>query len=358
MSLSGVAAYAAVQATVRALYSTVLSPEVQRALAHAPNYDALLDGLAKTVYAPYLEIDRQALTPRRTVYQLRWHLATSYDKLIRMTPGLGQQLLIQLWHRYEVDNLKATLRGIETGVSWDEVRHLLSPMSKNITLTPETMRRMLATGDIVRAIERIRSTPYYKTLAHAVERYEVEKNLFPLEVALDLDYWRSVWQTVNQLQGPDHNYALQLVGTTIDVENLLWAIRYHVYHNLSVQEIINYTLPFGYRVDDDDIRAIANGENVIAIIQHVFPKVEGLDGLPVQERGGPPPKQWLTTLEHALHRYIIGLCHRMFTGSPFHIGLPVAYLMIVEYELQNLIAIIEAKASNLPFEILASVIDI
>ena len=359
MPLSGVTAYSAINATVRALYSTVLSPEVRYALVQSPNYNALLDGLTKTAYAPYLDINRQALTPRRTVYQLRWHLAKAYEKLIRLAPDSGQQLLIRLWHRYEVDNLKATLRGVATGASWDEVRHLLSPMFKHITLTQENMQRMLVTGDIVRAIERTRSTPYYETLTHAVERYEIEKNLFPLEVALDLDYWRGVWQTVNQLKGQDHNSALQLVGTTIDVENLLWAIRYRVYHNLSVQEIINYTLPFGYHVDDDAIRAIANGKDVIAVVQRVFPKVEGLNELPVQKRTEiAPPKHWLTLLEHALHRYIIGLCHRMFIGNPFHIGIPVAYLMLIEYELQDLTAIVEAKASGLPFETLASVIDI
>lgn len=356
---SGVTAYAAVQATVRALYSTVLSPETRYSLAQSPDYNSLLDRLSKTAYAPYLAIDRQLLTPRRTVYQLRWHSAKAYEKIIRLTPAPGQQLLIQLWQRNEVDNLKATLRGIETGASWDEVLHLLSPGTKNITLTPDIMQRLLATGDIIRAVERIRATPYYETLSHAVERYEAEKSLFPLEVALDLDYWRHVWRTVNQLTGQDHNYAMKLVGTSIDVMNLLWAIRYHVYHRLSVQEIINYTLPFGYRVTDDDIRAIANGANVIGVVQRIFPKMRGVNDLREQPDGpSAASRHWLTLLERTLQRHIIDLCHRMFFGNPFHIGIPVAYLMIIEYELQDLTAIVEAKASNLPFEALAAAIDI
>ena len=43
---------------------------------------------------------------------------------------------------------------------------------------------------------------------------------------------------------------------------MVWAIRYRVYHHLSEEEIINYPLPFGYQVRDEDIRAIAAGLDV------------------------------------------------------------------------------------------------
>ncbi|MBN2389366.1 MAG: V-type ATPase subunit, partial [Anaerolineae bacterium] len=230
---SSVTAYAQVNATTRALYATLLTPEVWRVLIQTPDLDALLVQLEKTAYAPYLKMDRQLLTPRRTVFQLRQHLARGYEKLIRLTPEPGCQLIIQLWQLYEVDNLKATLRGVETNASWDEVRRLLSPMLRYATLTNDDIQRMLASGSIVRAIERTRHTPYYDTLIHAVERYEAEKTLFPLEVALDLDYRRGLWQGIQNLKGMDHEQALRLVGTSIDVDNLLWAVRYRVYHHLS-----------------------------------------------------------------------------------------------------------------------------
>ena len=362
MNPTSVAAYAAVNATTRALYSTLLTPEVRLTLAHAPDFDTLLSTLGKTAYAPYLALDRAALTPRRTSYQLHWHLAKIYEKLIRMTPEPGNQLLLQLWRLYEVDNLKATLRGIETGASWDEVRHLLFPMFRHITLTPDELNRMLATGSIVRAVERTQGTPYYETLTHAVERYEIERNLFPLEVALDLDYRRGVWQAIQQLKGTDHEHALKLVGTSIDVDNLLWAIRYRVYHNLSLEEIINYTLPFGYKVHDEHIRAIARSEDALAIadvVRRVFPKVADLANLSTHTRSDiTMPHRWLVELEHILHRHIINLCHSTFLGDPFHIGVQLVYVMLIEYELQDLTAIIEAVSSHLPIEQLATIIDL
>lgn len=358
MVRSAVTAYAPVNATTRALYSTLLTPEVRYALIQSSHFDALLTQLDKTAYGPYLKINRALLTPRRTIFQLRLHLMHVYEKLIRITSAPGQQLLMQLWRLYEVNNLKATLRGIETGASWDEVLHLLSPMSHYITLTTDDIQRMLAAGSIVRAVERIRATPYYNTLIHAVARYEAEKNLFPLEVALDLDYRRGLWQSIESLTGLDYQQAMRLVGAELDADNLLWAIRYRVYHHLSVQEIINYTLPFGYQVRDEDIRAIAEGEDIITVVKRLYPRIE-LEDSPAQTGAEiSPQRRQLALIERALRRRITDLCHRTFIGNPFHIGIPLAYLMLLERELHDLTAIVEANASQLPIERLAAIIDI
>ena len=156
----------------------------------------------------------------------------------------------------------------------------------------------------------------------------------------------------------DHEQALRLVGTEIDVDNLLWAIRYRVYHHLSVQEIINYTLPFGYQVRDEDIRAIAEDADIITVVKRIYPRIEGLEDSIAQSREEITPQRRLALVERALHRHIMGLCRRTFIGNPFHIGIPLAYLWLLEYELRDLTAIIEANASQLPIDILASIIDI
>jgi len=353
MSMQEVSAYSLVHATVRALYSTMLTPETWEALVEAQDFDALLSALSKTVYSPYLQIERQELTPRRAVYQIRWHLADIYEKLIRLTPEPGQQLLLQLWHLYEVDNLKATLRGVEAGASWDQVRHLLHPMTRYITLTAADMEKMVRSDDVARAIELIRHTPYYETLIHALERYRAEKNLFPLEVALDLDYCRGLWQSINQLAGIDHEQALRIVGTMLDVDNLLWAIRYRVYHHLSEQEIINYTLPFGYQVRDRDIRAIAAGADIAQVVRPIYPAVE----VPPLISGGGQGGGGLAAIELSLQRHIVKTCRGAFIGYPFHVGIPAAYLLLNEHEIRDLTVLIEAKASRLPTEMFASMLE-
>ena len=348
MSVQSITDYSLVHATVRALYSAMLSPEEWDALVQTQDFDALANALSKTAYGSTLIL--KDLTPRRAVHQVRRHLTALYEKVIRLTPEPSRQLLLWMWRLYEVDNLKATLRGIETGAAWSQVLFLLYPMPRHAVLTAADMEKMVQSGSVARAIELTRHTPYYETLSHALERYEEEKSLFPLEVALDLDYGRGLWQSINQLGGLDYEQGLRIVGSWLDMHNLLWAIRYRVYHHLSEQEIINYTLPFGYQVHDRDIRAIAAGADIGQVVRRIYKNVTEAERISEQTGAG------LGTFEAALQRRLTAVCRATFIGYPFHIGIPAAFLVLNEYEIKDLTVLIEAKASRLPAEAFTSML--
>lgn len=291
---------------------------------------------------PYLDIDREELTPRRAVYQIKKHLADTYNTIIQYTPKPGQQLVTQLWRLYELDNLKAILRGIATGATWQQVRYVLFPLDYFTVLRPE---ELLKTGNVNAAVELLRGTSYYETLSYALERYTTEQSPFPLEVALDLDYLRTLWDDVNRLSGEDYQQAMRIIGTQIDMTNLLWAMRYRVYHHLSEEEIINYTVPFGYKVHDEDIRTIATGDDMTQVITRCYPDLADVHPL-LQE-----PRRGLPELEIRLQRYVAEQCQAAFIGYPFHIGIPLAYLLLNEFEIQDLTVLIEAKTARVPAEV-------
>lgn len=342
----GVHSYALAQATVRALYADLLSQAQWDDLIRAADYDAVVALLSKTVYGPTLQIDRSLLTPRRAAFQIRWHLADTYAKLIRISPPAAQSVLTALWHHYEVDNIRVALRGVEAGATWDQVLHLLYPMRKYVTVTATRLEQMVRSGSVIRAIDVLKGTPYYGTLSHAITRYEEERSLFPLEVALDLGYRRSLWGEVFALKGPDREKALMTVGMVLDIDNLLWALRFRVYHHLSEVEIVNYTLPMGYELRDADIRLIARGGDSAQAVLRAYPELrETMRGVSFDSG------EELGRLEQALLRILIGRCRRMFTGSPFHIGLLLAHVLLNEYEIRDVTLLVEAKAAGTPFSV-------
>ena len=337
-----VSEYAAVQARVRGMYADMLTPETWIALCEAASYANLIGILKETVYGSFLaEVEDEDLTARRIVYQIKKHLADAFDVLISLVPRPAHLLVVQLYRRYEVDNLKALMRGIERGTSWEQVRYTLFPLGSSTTLDAETLMEADGVGG---AVEGLHDTPYYDTLSHAMKRYTAEGSLFPLEVALDLDYWRELWRDVDRLKGTDRAQARRIVGSLLDTTNLMWAIRYRVNHNLSEEEIINYTLPFGYRVHDEDVRAIAAGADVAQVVTRVYPDLQDVRDL-LEE-----PQDGLPHLEAQLQRYVVKECRTAFAGSPFHIGIPAAYLILNEFEIQDLTVLVEAKASRMPTE--------
>jgi vacuolar-type H+-ATPase subunit C/Vma6 len=338
----GVYEYAHVNARVRAIYSTLITPLMWNDLISATDYRFLISLLRPTDYGPYLlQVDEKDLTPRRAVYQINKQMADIYATVLRVAPEPTCPLLVQYYRNFEVDNLKALLRGILLGGTWDQLRYFLFPLGPSTVLPAQTM---VQSGSVSAAVELLRGTPYYVTLSHAMRRYNAEQSLFPLEVALDLNYWRTIWNEINHLPERDRSQALQIVGSLLDVNNLMWAIRYRVYYNLSEEEIINYTLPFGYQVRDADIRAIAAGADIPPVVERIFPSLTDVYSLLLEPRKGLPE------LEMRLQRIVREHCKKAFLGYPFHIGVPLGYLVLKKMEIQDLIVLIEAKSSGLPVE--------
>lgn len=342
MAKSGVSGYAAISARVRAMYSSLLSPQDFARLSDAPDFPTLITQLKQTAYGPYLEnLKDKDMTPQKVDLAIKGRLADSYYSVIHMAPEHARSLLKQLYRYFEVQNLKAVLRAIITHPSWERVQDVLFPMG---TMSVLPAQAMVESGSVAAAVELLQATPYYETLSFAMKRYSAEQNLFPLEVALDLYYWRQLWQEAKKLQGQDREQAARIIGSLMDVNNLMWVIRYKIYHGLSEEEVINYTLPFGFRVRDEDVRAIAAGADLSSVVGRVFPGIPDLNALLEEPRAGLPK------LEIELKRRLMQQCLAAFTGNPFHIGVPLAFLILSELEIEDLTVLIEAKSSRMPEE--------
>jgi V/A-type H+/Na+-transporting ATPase subunit C len=340
--LGGVTEYASVNSRVRALYSGMLTAQDWVRLSEAPDLAALVAALKETVYGPYIgNLEDRNLTPKRAVYEIKRHLADVYSTVIHSPPARMRNLLTQLYRHFEVGNLKAVLRGVVLDASWDQIRYVLFPFGSMTVIPAQAMVEAESVGS---AVEMLRGTPYYDTLAVALSRYTSEQSLFPIEVALDLYYWRTLWSEVTQLKGEDATQGRRIVGSLLDMTNLMWAIRYRVYHQLSEEEVINYTLPFGYRVRDEDVRAVAAGADIARVVERAFPSLHDVGALLQNPHTGLPD------LELQFQRRVIEQCQSAFSGYPFHVGVPLAYLTMNEMEIQDLTVLIEAKAARMPAE--------
>src|SRR6476661_286163 len=345
--MAGVADYAAISARVRAMYAELLTAQDIVRLSESPDFLSLFTLLRGTAYGPYLEgLKDKEINPRHVIIQIKRKLAAAYNSVIQMAPVQTRPLVKQLYRYYEIGNLKAVLRAIVTVATWntetalwDRVRDVLFPLGAASTLPAQAM---VESGSVPSAVDLLRGTPYEEALAFAMKRYSSEQNLFPIEVALDLSYWRRLWSEAQKLTGQDRQHSIRIIGSLLDMNNLMWAIRYRVYHKLSEEEVINYTLPFGYRVKDADIRAIAAGADTASVINRIFP------GLPDVNTLLENPQTGLPKLEVLLKQHIMKECLAAFVGSPFHIGLPLAFLVMHDFEVQDLIVLIEAKSSGLP----------
>ncbi len=352
MAKGGAAEYAAINARVRVLYANLLTQSALNGLAEAADLNGLLAQLKRTSFGPYFEkVKDTELTPKRAAFQLRGRLADDYASIIRMAPDYTRPLLAQLYRHFEVDNLKALLRGILTGSKWDHVRYVLFPLGSFSVLPAQAM---MEAGSVNAAVELLHGTAYAETLNHSMKRFNTEQNLFPLEAALDLHYWRILWKEVGKLPREDQVQAMRIIGGLVDFNNLMWSIRYRTYYRLSEEELINYTLPFGYRVHDEHIRAIAAGGDFSRVLARIFPRLGSFDTAASNDarvenvaRAQSEAGKGLPQLETRLQQNVMAQCRSAFIGNPFHIGVLLGYLILDEFEVRNLTTLIEAKANQI-----------
>jgi V/A-type H+-transporting ATPase subunit C len=341
MTLAQVNSYSSLNSLTRAMMSSLLTPGEWQLLYNAPDFQGTVALLGESNYGPSLSsFELSDLTPRRAVYEIRKHLTEAYLRLISISPKPLKLVLSELLKLYELDNLKASLRGMLIGESWDRVRHTLFPLGEFANLP---CAEMMATGNLVDAIELLQGTVYYDPLSRGLPRYYQEKNLFVLEVVLDLDYWRRLWKSCQKLPRSDWAQVRPLIGTLIDMNNLLWALRYRIYYHLSEEEIINYTLPLGYRVQDKHIHMIADGSDIGYLLGDLYPNY------PLLNEFRNDPQQNLPFFENWLMKRGVDFCRTIFAGYPFHAGIPIAYLHLLAMEIEDLTVIMEAKSMELPF---------
>jgi V/A-type H+/Na+-transporting ATPase subunit C len=342
MASNNATTYADVHARVRILYSLLLTPLMMANLQEATNLEALIAIMKAGVYGPYLsKVEERALDPRQVVNLIKGRLVESYRDIIQAAPAHTRPLLTHFYRRFELNNLKAILRGIVIGSTWEHLQPVLLPLG-DFSVLPAQM--MMESANIGAAIELLAHSPYYSVLSQAMQRYSNEQSLFPLEVALDLDYWRKLWDYGTRLPGQDRSRSLQILGPLVDLTNLMWAIRYRTYHHLAEEEIINYTLSFGYHLSDEDVRAIAAGADIAHIVEKIYPGLENVNSL-LQA-----PQRGLPVLEMVIQRLFADQCRAVFSGYPFHIGLLLACLALTELEIHDLTVLIEAKSSQMPYD--------
>jgi V/A-type H+-transporting ATPase subunit C len=331
------ARYAAANARVHGLVAQLIPQALRVELLAAPDFPAVVSLLRQSWYAGALAAVDAGEPGQANLEEALWsHLAVAVRRPLRILQGPSRELLDWYWRRFEIENLKTILRGVQYGLPPEQFQSSLIPLG---AASPLPWTTLAAADSVSAVVERLGDSVYAPFLAQAIDRYRREGLLFVLEVALDLGYDQRMLQLIEQLHGRDRREARRFLGTRLEADNLLWAYRYRIYAGFLPEEILNYTLQRGLKVDVDVVRAIALG----AALPHVVRQVWG-DGVPgIETLQDLPDREALPRLEIFLQRYLHALAQRTWRAYPLHLGTVLAYLVLVEDEMRDLMAIIEGK---------------
>jgi len=332
--------YAAVYAKVHTRFSQLLSPGTWEDLLSASDLPEFIRRLEGTPYRAVVDLESdEGVDLAHLERSLRGHSAQAVRSLLRFMPPGPRDLLAWRWRRFELDNLKTVLRAVKRQVDPERARATLVPLGEASAIPWEVL---LEARSVSAVVDRLTDTFYGRALEPALDRYHREDRLFVLEVRLDLVYFRRLLEKIEGLGGQDRKEAERFLGIMIDSQNVLWAFRYREYYGLSPEEILNYSLHRGVKVDVSTIRRVAQGASLLAVMQDVWDGIlSGLDRLE-----GLSDEEALVHAEGIFDRFMFKQARQVRTGYAMHLGIVLGYDVMLETEVGDLVTIAEGKAGG------------
>lgn len=328
--------YASVQAKVRARRSRLLNPATWQRLLDAPTWDATLDVLAATSnLAVAHDPDRAGRTLRQRLYRETHDVADD-------VPPRARDLLRWYAGRFTVQDLKLLLRALHHGRPPDEA-HAATTLDAQDDPRVRAWREARTVGELVGAVG---DDLYGRALTQAMDRYRSEDRPFYLEVALDLAFGRGLMTRIDALSGSDAADAERLLGRWLARANLLAAARYRTLADIRPEQVVAFTLHRDGGGGLAAVQRLAVGGDLASEAERV-----GLT-LPDGLSGETAIAEFERRADEARRRDAA----ERFGGSPFGLGLPLAYLVLLEAEVDDLVTLLEGKLQGLPPDELTALI--
>lgn len=322
----------------------MLDDSAWRRLAAAPDLAGTIAALRGTPYErTFAGAEPNAAAVER---RLRHHMVRRQRIPLPFLRGGANKLLDWLSRRVELDNLVTIVRGVDAGLLAARIRADLIPLGDASELDPEALSGQPSLPRLRDQLEAAAGMRIYaRALANAYDGYERQGSTFPLENALQLVYWRHLRWLVASLSGSDRAQAQDLVGLLLDGDNLVRVYRLRTFFRLPAEQVMAYTAqPLG-QVTVSMLQQAASGASVVDVAREAW-----ADALDLEPLAGLPARAAIVGLELLLQRHLHTRARQMLAGNMLEIGGLIAYHILIEDEVRDLVALLEANAGGAPPE--------
>ncbi|MCK4533472.1 V-type ATPase subunit [bacterium] len=344
--MNSIGKYAFINAKVRAMLGSMLSAETIDALIHSKDIDEFCDILKGSNYHHIFSVYGSTSDLGMIEFELFKNHIQVYFKILRNLQGASHQLVFLMLNKLEIENLKNIIR------CWyrkavDEKKYIFEEK----ICYPIPVTKILEAKSIEELILLLNKTPYQDALLKAREQFKEKNSLFYLETALDIDYYRRLYENINLLTSSDRRIALKLMGIEIDIENILAIVRFKQYYSSvssSEKELTDYIIPHGYKTGQLKFIKPFTAD-IKSMLQSLA--VKPYDKLSVLTKE-TKDKSSVFLMEKILWEALINEAKHSLGKYPFSIGTIIAYLILKQAELKNIVSLLYSKVYKItPTEI-------
>ena len=338
--MGSIVRFAAVNAKVKALEGKFLSDEQYSELMECKNYkDAIAYLKDKTSYHEVLSGYNADEIHRGKLEQiLKRSYMKSFDKLSHYFNGAYKSIFNVLFMKFEIEDLKAILRGKYIGKSNDDLKDFMTAQGR---LNNFDYGSIIKAKDVASAIENLKGTLYYKHLAPLAAGVGKE-GLFRIETSLDFIYFSFARKCLNKIDKEDREIMHRIIGTECDLLNIRWIYRGKFYYKLNPEELLNYTIYDSYKIKREELKKLcyAHDEDEFNDIIKKLPYKDVFD----EDKNS----EYLTERQTLV--YLRNMFDSFKREGKMNISSTVAYLELQHLEMRNIISIVENIRYNVGAE--------
>ncbi len=330
--MSGPGRYAALSAAVRSFKAELIKHTQVERLVEAGSLSEIASMLSN---GQLTSVDVDDLSGIESFLLQR--IITLSERLASYAPS-DSRALIQLFAlRHEYNCLKEILRSISEQVDPEEAVSHIVPAGR---FTVERCKELIESRNPNRVVDAIQDEALSRFVSAKITG---ERGSLAAVSAVDQYFYARLWSTANLPDPLDMQSARGLLGESIDHLNILLALRARLI-GLDARSTSDLFIPVNYALGHT-LSELAESTNILNLMRAVekTPYAKAVQNAATLEDAP-------ALTERFLNRMHAESCTNAFAGSPFNVGLAIAFLFLKSYELRDLYAIINGKANNVPVE--------
>ncbi|MGE5632744.1 MAG: V-type ATPase subunit [Caulobacteraceae bacterium] len=337
--MDNVTRFAAVNAKIKTMEGEFLNDEDYKNLIGKQSVADVAQYLKeKTAYsAIFSSVDVKNIHRGMLENLVKQNMIKNVDKIIHYFTGDYKTFIYTLYAKYEIEELKVIARAVYNGSDTGEFKNSAF-IGKYTKIDVNKIFNAKYVRDIIFALE---GSEFYKYLIPLVDE-NIKENLFRFEMTLDMAYYSILQREWSKLSKRDIEILEHAQGVIADLLNIQWIYRGKKFYKLMPEELLNYTINIGYRLNYDFIKKLCYTNSLEEFYRLVH-----------ETRYGFMFKEDETTdiyMERRMERYIYFELKAMVKNYSLSIISPFSYIKLLEFEVRDIISIIETIRYKIPLE--------
>jgi V/A-type H+-transporting ATPase subunit C len=247
-------------------------------------------------------------------------LIEDINKIQKYLSSSEKEIFLNFVSKYEIKCLKSVLKNL---LSSSKIENNMADIEVWTNTIFKNINGITKARSIEEYVSIAQNSSYSKEVNALLTSKEI--NVFEFETALDRAYFKILYEKIE-----GKSLALKkLVGTRIDILNILWIFRSKKYYHTSNDELINLLIPVYYNLKKTTINELINSATY-AEAREILSKTYYKNFADVN----------IDNLERETKKYFKHECEIALKQSKFDLSFIFAYIYLSEYQKDNIIHII------------------